>query len=509
LSNGIALEQLSPTFRDFVQIARCLGFNYAWIDSLCIIQEGDGNADWAFESTTMDKVYKNSACNFSADWGSETSGLISVREAREFDQLVIRIGVKETRHGEAKRGCYRLFDRAFWDREVTKAPLNSRGWVLQERLLSPRILHFGRQEVFFECCESSLSEHFPDRMPPLGYHKSMRFKSFQTSSSSSEASRHNHHEVALDRAASYYNAWGTILESYANCGLTFASDKLVAISGIARYLKPFLNNDIYIMGIWNLNMAGQMLWRCQSNALQLRDKESWGAKLGDLMPVDEASSFAVLTSLLPPSNGAPSFSWASVGFSTFGSTAGERGILVTATSVQYRQGRNSSKDEPVTDDLFDFAPSPKVEAKVVGCLKRGRLVGSGRLFFEMWPMRFGNDFMVTSTASDRGNSEGRLLGAHLDFTVSLADVPRIEARTIYYMLWQDDFPSSQLHGSGFQCLLFELVDAEMGRFRRVGITRKSWNKELRERYRDSQSGEGSIPCWSYNGKTREHTIYIV
>ena len=33
------------------------------------------------------------------------------------------------------------------------SPLSGRGWVLQERLLAPRTLHFGREQLFWECCE--------------------------------------------------------------------------------------------------------------------------------------------------------------------------------------------------------------------------------------------------------------------------------------------------------------------------------------------------------------------
>ena len=33
------------------------------------------------------------------------------------------------------------------------SPLGGRGWVLQERLLAPRTLNFGREQLFWECRE--------------------------------------------------------------------------------------------------------------------------------------------------------------------------------------------------------------------------------------------------------------------------------------------------------------------------------------------------------------------
>jgi hypothetical protein len=50
------------------------------------------------------------------------------------------------------------------ERGVGQAPLNTRGWVMQERLLSRRILHFGSDMIYWECCIRSASE-----LRPHGY----------------------------------------------------------------------------------------------------------------------------------------------------------------------------------------------------------------------------------------------------------------------------------------------------------------------------------------------------
>src|SRR5450755_2564024 len=44
LSTGIPVGRLPNTFRHAVSITRRLGFRYLWIDSLCIIQDSEG--DW-------------------------------------------------------------------------------------------------------------------------------------------------------------------------------------------------------------------------------------------------------------------------------------------------------------------------------------------------------------------------------------------------------------------------------------------------------------------------------
>ncbi|KAH6896648.1 hypothetical protein B0T10DRAFT_544093 [Thelonectria olida] len=46
---GIAIEQLSPTFRDAAHLVHRLGYRYLWIDSICTFQ--DSNIDWQRKPT--------------------------------------------------------------------------------------------------------------------------------------------------------------------------------------------------------------------------------------------------------------------------------------------------------------------------------------------------------------------------------------------------------------------------------------------------------------------------
>lgn len=44
-------------------------------------------------------------------------------------------------------------------------PLNKRGWVFQERLMSPRTLHFGMDRIVWECLDETCNEYFPTGVP--------------------------------------------------------------------------------------------------------------------------------------------------------------------------------------------------------------------------------------------------------------------------------------------------------------------------------------------------------
>lgn len=63
---SIPIALIPQVFQDAILVAIELGFQYIWIDSLCIIQNSDGGVDWLQESPTMDRIYSGSVCNLSA-----------------------------------------------------------------------------------------------------------------------------------------------------------------------------------------------------------------------------------------------------------------------------------------------------------------------------------------------------------------------------------------------------------------------------------------------------------
>ncbi|KAF1812254.1 HET-domain-containing protein, partial [Eremomyces bilateralis CBS 781.70] len=63
---NIAFPSLSKTIQDAIYVAKRLRINYIWVDSLCIIQKGDGGQDWIEHSSTMSNIYSNCILNLSA-----------------------------------------------------------------------------------------------------------------------------------------------------------------------------------------------------------------------------------------------------------------------------------------------------------------------------------------------------------------------------------------------------------------------------------------------------------
>lgn len=128
----VSLMSLSQTFRDALQVTIELGFQYLWIDSLCILQ--DDQDDWQKESQRMAYIYKNAACNLCASMlGSEEQGLLTEARALNPHPPLIHFD------GDSSSRTKVLSETKPWT-FLRDSPLYRRAWVLQEQLLVRRPL---------------------------------------------------------------------------------------------------------------------------------------------------------------------------------------------------------------------------------------------------------------------------------------------------------------------------------------------------------------------------------
>ena len=160
-----------------------------------------------------------------------------------------------------------------------------RGWVMQERLLAHRLLHFGRDQVMWRCSELLATESAP-LGEPLMLKDSRRYPSWSTKAyeEASDSSKDEYgtganlrrkmtefvmgsadpkltHPVGEDAAMPSQMAriWENIVEEYSSCGLTFPEDKLVALAGIAKLFLQ-VTGDRYLGGLWRSQLPGMLNW---------------------------------------------------------------------------------------------------------------------------------------------------------------------------------------------------------------------------------------------------------
>jgi hypothetical protein len=149
-----------------------------------------------------------------------------------------------------------VIDRNRVERVIQDGPLNSRGWVFQERLLSPRVVHFGAKQVVRECEHRTACETQPDRAHGLTPFRAT--KGFVTG----VKQIHHGKDGRLVRDSRYiYNHWRNVVQCYSGLKLTYATDVLVAIGGLAQVMQDAIGDEYLLV-------SGEMMsfTRCSGNA---------------------------------------------------------------------------------------------------------------------------------------------------------------------------------------------------------------------------------------------------
>jgi hypothetical protein len=266
LLKGIPISKLPKTFQDAVRITRFLGCNYIWIDSLCIVQTS--KLDWVHESSLMGMVYSNALCNIGATASSSSDGgCFRERNPILLDDTVSRSDSETYRQ---------VYDRYAVSDHCDGSPLLQRGWVVQEHIMSRRFIHFGAEQVLWDCREIFASEVYPRGLPhvavgqPSGVPMKLKIPSFHLAENTNKERMHHF--------------WLDIVAHYSGCGITMERDKLVAISGIAKQTKDVLEDE-YHAGLWASKLPFNLSWSVGECGRVIR---------------------------LPASYIAPSWSWASV-----------------------------------------------------------------------------------------------------------------------------------------------------------------------------------------------------
>lgn len=329
LMDGIALQKLPQTFRDCLRLAKQLDIRYVWIDSLCIIQ--DDAADWEEEAARMGSVYAQSYLTVAAlSSTDDSSGCFPDPETRYKEPFVSsdvrstgrrcfshaapsityamhdgelgpmfssqnqfamkELGDNDTRiyitpewMPSSRKSCPKTYHvGAFGGKfdPIADEALSKRAWTLQERLLAPRTIHYGRTEMYWECQNIMRAED--------GAYFARTFTRLKD---------------LVNSESSHRDPWFQLIEDYTSRNLTRDEDKLPALSGLASLIARE-NGDEYFAGIWKKHFIKGLNWSIESyNPSHHCDD-----------PDHDASMPPATKSIAkrPSSYRAPSWSWASL-----------------------------------------------------------------------------------------------------------------------------------------------------------------------------------------------------
>lgn len=247
----IQLAALPQTLQDAIFITRKLGVRHIWIDSLCIVQ--DDKADWAREAATMSNVYSKSLCTIAALSSSSCDdGILKGR-----NKLKV---LPATLHPSSDFAVTLYPGLPTWRTLDNKSSLNSRGWTLQERELPPRIVYFTISQTAWQCLTTGWIENTstaPGHIP-IGNLQAKSSWLFN-GNAQREAQKTGRPEDEV------YETWYKKVSDYSNRRLSYQTDKLVAIAGIAKKANEQIL-DTYAAGLWKKDILHGLLWACCSEA---------------------------------------------------------------------------------------------------------------------------------------------------------------------------------------------------------------------------------------------------
>ncbi|KAF2726699.1 HET-domain-containing protein [Polyplosphaeria fusca] len=245
LLKGFRVSELPQTFQDAITVTRQLGILYLWIDSLCIIQYGDNEKDWEIESKRMESVFSGACCTIAATAAEDSKAGFLHRRT-----IPRNIHVRD----DSGKQFYISTDIDDFDKDVDKAELNKRAWVMQEAVLSKRTIHFSSNQIYWECgegvyCENlvklesrpqgrffTLDPVFPSHLLRAGEERTLKFISF-------------------------------LIQNYSERSLTVPSDRSIAVAGLLDRVAGTLKCRCRY-GVFELYLHRNLLWQASNSGLK-------------------------------------------------------------------------------------------------------------------------------------------------------------------------------------------------------------------------------------------------
>ncbi|KAI3401140.1 hypothetical protein diail_286 [Diaporthe ilicicola] len=315
---NIDWNKLLKTFQDAALVTVALGVKYIWIDSLCIIQ--DNAQDWMVQAAKMCDIYRGAYVTLAASCSDDsTQGM--------FRKSSCCRTVKPRGQGPSY-AVRRAPEHPTWDQVgimqmQPELPLLTRSWVYQERLLSPRIVHFTRYELMFECSQPGEGPTYCECQGLPGGAWGGAAGGYGAGAGDLTTHRKfNHAEVLRaspppgdssgggggggdgvggggdDNLLAVRRYWHQLLQEYSGYRISSTADKLPALAGIARqYGTAHPELGRYVAGMWEQTLVYDLMWFSKQGDLALR-----------------ATHLERPPHIAPPERGAlPTWSWIATG----------------------------------------------------------------------------------------------------------------------------------------------------------------------------------------------------
>jgi hypothetical protein len=239
----IPTTTLPRTIQDAIRLTKMMGFEYLWVDAMCILQRTNNNpGEFQTEAIKMRDYYANAECCISASLASDSSeGFLAERPLARFPIAPMHLKLSSPSQSQVVMAKERD-----WSRKgiLYGTPLMQRGWYLQEYMLSKRILHWTLHGLFLQCQSSTFLEGRLERWKYSLFPKSFDLRAILS--------------LRDDRIIAY-DGWYQVLESVSQKALTYERDRMYAIHGVASLIIQRLQAE-YILGVFRPTIAQGLAW---------------------------------------------------------------------------------------------------------------------------------------------------------------------------------------------------------------------------------------------------------
>ena len=224
-SKHINWSETPRTLHDAAKLTRAIGERYLWIDSLCIDQSNAEEKGLLISQ--MASIFANSYLTIVAADGTDAdAGLSRLEETDVAEEYPVSF----TAAGQS----ISLLPQIPGNRQaIIRSHWSSRGWTLQERLLSKRCVFFTQEQVYFQDSEIQASEAYDIQRPQ----------------NSTAMRKHAHNNESFDTVGDLYfrilekkglglGQCEQAIREYTGRTLSHSGDRFDAFMGISEFFRP-------------------------------------------------------------------------------------------------------------------------------------------------------------------------------------------------------------------------------------------------------------------------------
>ncbi|KZL83337.1 hypothetical protein CI238_12546 [Colletotrichum incanum] len=229
-------------FEEAATVARRLGIQYLWIDTICIIQ--DDKQDWETEAAKMADIFEDATITIAASSSPDpTVSFLGLRPL-SFRDIQLNHEFRDENQTVLFKARRRISLGMHAKSHQTTGvdPLDSRAWGLQEKELSTRLISFTGAEIQWKCQQQLLCECQNTSFPLKNIFRS--------------------HPTPLDgnRNDECFKEWHKIVQKYTSRNLTLIADRIPALAGLATKFSA-VAGATYMAGLWKENLLQDLSWQ--------------------------------------------------------------------------------------------------------------------------------------------------------------------------------------------------------------------------------------------------------